>query len=196
MLKSMAKFTETGFVKIDGREYLWKALNRLSFENDKCTNCGICCRSGAPTIFSEEEIKIKSLRSDLAVEPLDGKHFQPKMGKKTDGDCIFLAPNNQCEIYNIRPKMCKKYPLQIAFFPKYIEVWASQECPTANNGVEIPEREVVEAIISTASPGSNVIKQATNVLTSFEELALKELGPKQDYVKRVLRANRRIFSSF
>lgn len=82
-----------------------------------CIKCAQCCRDIPFVELSSDEIA-----SIAEFKQLKPKQFINSKGPKIDGyflkykkngDCIFLntaTSNFFCEIYEVRPKICKDYP--------------------------------------------------------------------------------------
>ncbi len=76
----------------------WKSVSGW-----RCVRCGKCCSELDVPVSDEEENRLKKY----------GNVFRRgKIGvyiKKVNGRCVFLR-NNQCAIYDERPKACRRYP--------------------------------------------------------------------------------------
>lgn len=74
-----------------------------------CEKCGECCRLSDPIRIQDEEI--------LVYSQYFGNHFDKyvisKKGKwyfKKTKPCAFLSSTGRCNIYDIRPVVCRGYP--------------------------------------------------------------------------------------
>jgi len=87
-------------------------LHEEAFNQINCLNCANCCKTMGPRIVQKDIDRIsKSL--NLKPEFLIKKYLRID----EDGDyvfqsmpCPFLAEDNYCMIYEVRPKACAKYP--------------------------------------------------------------------------------------
>ena len=82
------------------------------FENFNCLGCANCCKTTGPLFTDKDILRIAKYFSMRPSEFTD-QYLQVD----EDGDyvlkivpCIFLADNNYCSIYNVRPKACKEFP--------------------------------------------------------------------------------------
>ena len=83
-----------------------------AFEKIDCLDCANCCKSISPIITDKD---IQRIAKHLKVKP--SKFVDEYLNLDEDGDyvykeqpCPFLAPDNYCFIYNVRPKACAEYP--------------------------------------------------------------------------------------
>jgi Fe-S-cluster containining protein len=82
------------------------------FAEIDCLSCANCCKTTGP-LFTARDIDRISRQFNL-----DPKTFiQQYLRQDEDGDmvlqvlpCPFLDTDNQCRIYDIRPKACREYP--------------------------------------------------------------------------------------
>ena len=78
-----------------------------------CTTCANCCKTMTPT-FSKADILRISMH--LRMSPKDFKakwlHQDPDNGDWVNNQvpCQFLAPDNRCGIYEVRPLDCAEFP--------------------------------------------------------------------------------------
>src|SRR3989338_6250988 len=95
-------------------------LNKSTF---RCDSCAQCCKAFDVKLFKEDIRRIKKAGydEDFFMEP-DGISRKPNdyVLRKQNGQCVFLGKRSgkyYCKIYDIRPKICRKYP----FFGKDVE---------------------------------------------------------------------------
>jgi uncharacterized protein len=96
-----------------------KALDRIVqdlhnefFSNFSCLNCANCCKTIGPRLNEKD---IDRIAKHLKMKP---KAFiEQYVNKDEDHDyvfrdhpCPFLLHDNQCMIYDSRPKACREYP--------------------------------------------------------------------------------------
>ena len=82
------------------------------FEKIDCLDCANCCKTTSP-IFTKKDIEriSKSFRIktrqfiDTYLNVDDDQDYVLK-----SSPCTFLADDNTCTIYDVRPKACKEYP--------------------------------------------------------------------------------------
>lgn len=121
--------------------------HELRFE---CTQCGDCCkRPGALYLSSEEAASIAAyLGVSLAYfydEYLEGN--PPHIYNAPGHACSFLAEDNSCSIYPVRPTQCKTYP----FWPHILEnqeTWEAERrvCEGIGRGSIVEENRVQESL--------------------------------------------------
>jgi len=80
-----------------------------------CTRCGECCRTSNPIDFTKEELRAVAKRLGTSY-----KRLKRKLRARPRGDgaimvpgkpCPFLEGRNHCTIYDLRPMVCRLYPL-------------------------------------------------------------------------------------
>ena len=87
-------------------------LHEEAFSIIDCTQCANCCKAVSPQFLKAD---IGRIAEHLGMEPAD---FQAKyLHADEDGDlflkslpCPFLAADNRCTIYELRPRNCADYP--------------------------------------------------------------------------------------
>lgn len=90
-----------------------KQLHEEAFEYIDCLKCGNCCKVSQPLI-SKSDLKRIAEYLDLSPTQLKEKYLElneeDQWVTKTK-PCPFLnLENNQCNIYEVRPKVCKEFP--------------------------------------------------------------------------------------
>lgn len=93
-------------------DVVMQELHEEVFERTDCLTCANCCKTTSP-IFTNKDIERIA------------KHFRMPIIKFTDtylqmdeddwwvlksAPCTFLAEDNSCTIYDVRPKACREYP--------------------------------------------------------------------------------------
>ena len=88
------------------------ALHSDVFSKIDCLQCANCCKTTGP-LFTLADITRISKKLGLSASKFQDQYLQ----MDEDGDmvlqqtpCAFLAPNNECSIYEFRPKACRSYP--------------------------------------------------------------------------------------
>lgn len=82
------------------------------FQEIDCMQCANCCKTTGP-LFTPKDVE--RISKNLRMKPKD---FEARF-LQTDEDqdlvlqnlpCWFLGENNECTIYEFRPKACREYP--------------------------------------------------------------------------------------
>ena len=82
----------------------------LEVRGDKhpCQKCAACCRGGIIEVAIEDALREPKILN--RAELLDGRGRLPPEEwnwlLNPGGRCVFLPPNNCCEIYATRPEVC------------------------------------------------------------------------------------------
>ena len=105
-------FTRLKKQKPKDLDFVMADLHDEVFDEVDCLDCANCCRSLGPRITDKDIVRIaKSLRikgADVVEQYLrideDGDYVFKSM------PCPFLAADNYCLIYDVRPKACREYP--------------------------------------------------------------------------------------
>ena len=86
--------------------------HKAVFKELDCLECANCCKTTSP-IFLQEDIGRISSYLKIKVGYFISKYLE----MDEDGDfvlqkapCAFLAEDNKCKIYDVRPKACSEYP--------------------------------------------------------------------------------------
>ncbi len=110
--------------------------------NFDCTGCGNCCFTWPVPLTDADMSRICSLSlPGLKEEPvhivktgtpgsLSQKSFSTALGKRKDGKCQFLAPDNRCQIHlqygeEAKPSMCRLFPYTFTSTPAGVYAAAS-----------------------------------------------------------------------
>ncbi|MFK8266173.1 YkgJ family cysteine cluster protein [Capnocytophaga cynodegmi] len=77
-----------------------------------CLTCANCCKTTGPLLTN---IDIERISKHLRLKPSDFITKYLKIDEENDYifqsmPCPFLAPDNYCLIYDVRPKACREYP--------------------------------------------------------------------------------------
>ncbi|MBB6459213.1 YkgJ family cysteine cluster protein [Flammeovirga kamogawensis] len=83
------------------------------FETFDCLSCANCCKTISPVVTATD---VRRIAKHLRIK--ETEVLSEYMSVDSDGDyvmnrqpCPFLEDNNECSIYDVRPKACKEYPL-------------------------------------------------------------------------------------
>ncbi|PGH39600.1 MAG: zinc/iron-chelating domain-containing protein [Candidatus Nephrothrix sp. EaCA] len=87
-------------------------LHEEVFSEINCLNCANCCKTVSP-IFYQNDIE----RAAKALRLKPSQMIEKYLRIDEDNDyvlqtapCPFLTENNECRIYESRPKACREYP--------------------------------------------------------------------------------------
>ncbi len=91
---------------------IMEKLHDDEFKKSDCLQCANCCKTTSP-IFTKKDIEriSKSFRIktrqfiDTYLNVDDDQDYVLK-----SSPCTFLADDNTCNIYEVRPKACQEYP--------------------------------------------------------------------------------------
>lgn len=122
--------------KIDKKKALraLPVLHEEAFEKIDCLTCARCCKNYSPR-FKMPDIK----RIAKHVGMKESQFITTYLRQDEDGDyvvkstpCPFLAENNECGIYDVRPSDCARFPYtdeDVLFKRKSITLKNSEFCP-------------------------------------------------------------------
>ena len=111
--------------------------------NGECSGCGRCCTNILP--LSQKEIqKIKSYIGQYKVTPVNRNNV---LTKEYSNVCPFLSKENKCNIYKVRPEICKRFIC--SKFKNNVKNKINTEPPPSPKPVNIPAK--IPIIISNIS---------------------------------------------
>lgn len=86
------------------------AVRRVQFD---CLACGACCRNNRVVLDDGDVARFAAAgRDDLGRMPYARRHDgKLVMRLVRDGRCQHLKGHNRCGIYEIRPTMCRDFPV-------------------------------------------------------------------------------------
>ena len=98
--------------KPKGLDKVTNHLHREAFSHINCLDCANCCKTLGPRIVQKDIDRISkflNLKPDELIAQYlrideDGDHVFKSM------PCPFLADDNNCLVYEVRPKACADYP--------------------------------------------------------------------------------------
>ncbi len=83
-----------------------------------CVRCGQCCRREGQVRLQHREIEVIAKQLCLAVATFtaDFTRLAPNrsgliLTTAPGGACIFLQPDNTCRIHDVKPHICRNYPV-------------------------------------------------------------------------------------
>ncbi len=88
-------------------------LHQEAFSIVDCMKCANCCRTLRPIVTEEDIARIAGhlgmARDEFVAAYLERDEEQDRYRTKTT-PCPFLAEDNRCTIYSVRPEKCQGYP--------------------------------------------------------------------------------------
>ncbi|XLS28433.1 YkgJ family cysteine cluster protein [Flavobacteriaceae bacterium M23B6Z8] len=89
-----------------------RELHHETFEEIDCLSCANCCKTTGPLFTAAD---IERIAKYLKLKP--GVFIEKYLREDEEGDmvleqvpCTFLASDNYCMIYDVRPKACREFP--------------------------------------------------------------------------------------
>lgn len=87
-------------------------LHEAAFSRINCLDCAACCKNYSPR-FKTPDIK----RVSKHLKMKEGDFIETYLSLDTEGDyvvnskpCPFLGADNYCQIYDVRPSDCERFP--------------------------------------------------------------------------------------
>lgn len=82
------------------------------FDNIDCLQCANCCKTTSP-VFTDKDID--RIARHVRIKPSELVESHLHLDDENDyvlnsSPCTFLAGDNTCLIYDVRPKACREYP--------------------------------------------------------------------------------------
>jgi Fe-S-cluster containining protein len=107
--KYFAKLKKKTPKKLD---LVMQELHEKEFERTDCLKCANCCKTSSP-IFTDKDIS----RISKHLRMKEHRFIEQYLERDNDDftvlqsvPCTFLDTDNNCFIYDVRPKACKEYP--------------------------------------------------------------------------------------
>ncbi len=140
------KETRKFFIKLKNKppkdlDRTMEKLHDKEFSNTDCLECANCCKTTGP-LFTDKDVERISKSMKMKAVQFEDQYLR----KDEDGDlvlkevpCAFLAADNYCMIYDVRPKACREYPhTGQKKFQNYTDITLKnvEICPAAYNIVE------------------------------------------------------------
>ena len=93
-------------------DLLMQDLHEQTFQEVDCLACANCCKTTSPIITDRD---VKRISKHLRMKPADFEQQYLRIDEDNDfvykgAPCPFLADDNYCLIYDVRPKACSEYP--------------------------------------------------------------------------------------
>jgi hypothetical protein len=93
-------------------DHMFQDKHEEVFACTDCLKCANCCKTTGP-LFTQKDIE--RIAAHLRLKP--GQFVEQYLRIDEDNDyvlqslpCAFLAADNYCGIYEVRPKACREYP--------------------------------------------------------------------------------------
>lgn len=152
LAKDKHKETKNFFAKLKKKppkqlDYLMQELHEQEFRKTDCLKCANCCKTTGP-LFTDKDIERISKHFKMKQQPFVDQFL--RLDEENDYvlqsvPCTFLGENNECSIYEVRPKACREFPhtdrkkfQQISNLTlKNVEI-----CPAAFNIVEEMKKRI------------------------------------------------------
>lgn len=116
-VKDNKKIHRNFFIKLRKKtpktlDAIMEKLHEEEFKKTDCLQCANCCKTTSP-IFTNKDIE----RISKAFRIKTRQFIDTYLNLDEDQDyvlksspCTFLAADNSCTIYDVRPKACREYP--------------------------------------------------------------------------------------
>lgn len=105
------------FSKLESRppknlDYMMQDLHHAEFKRTDCLECANCCKTTGP-LFTNADIQ--RISKFLRLKPQGFIETYLRIDEEDDHvlqqvPCTFLAADNHCSIYEVRPKACREFP--------------------------------------------------------------------------------------
>ena len=93
-------------------DYIMQDLHVDEFERTDCLECANCCKTTGP-LFTDKDVDRIAKHFRMKTQQFINEYLRVD----EDNDyvlqsvpCTFLANDNYCSIYDVRPKACKEFP--------------------------------------------------------------------------------------
>jgi len=111
-------------------------LHRDAFEKIDCLDCARCCKNHSPQFKTPD---LKRISKHLRLK--EGEFIEQYLKLDEDNDyvlksspCTFLNDDNTCQIYEVRPSDCARYPYtdeDVFLKRKALTLKNTEVCPAA-----------------------------------------------------------------
>ncbi|MDO5608805.1 MAG: YkgJ family cysteine cluster protein [Capnocytophaga sp.] len=128
-------------------DYITQEIHDEVFAQTDCLSCANCCKTTGP-LFTN--IDIERISKHLRLKPQAFVEHYLRIDEDNDYvlqsvPCAFLASDNYCLIYDVRPKACREYPhtdRKKIFQIGNLTIKNTEICPAAYKIVEEMKRRV------------------------------------------------------
>ncbi|SHG37839.1 hypothetical protein SAMN05444483_11057 [Salegentibacter echinorum] len=124
-----------------------KEMHEEEFSRTECLNCANCCKTTGP-LFTNKDIERICKHLKLKPQQFIEKYLRVDEDRDyvlQEVPCTFLAADNYCLIYDVRPKACREFPhTNRKDFHKISKLTLKNSaiCPAAYNIVEEMKRRI------------------------------------------------------
>lgn len=124
-----------------------KEMHEEEFSRTNCLDCANCCKTTGP-LFTNKDIERISKHLKLKPQQFIEQYLRIDEDKDyvlQEVPCTFLAADNYCLIYDVRPKACREFPhTDRKDFHKIsnLTIKNTAICPAAYNIVEEMKRRI------------------------------------------------------
>lgn len=93
-------------------DYVMQELHDEEFKKTDCLQCANCCKTTGP-LFTDKDIERISKHFRLKPQKFINQYL--RVDEENDYvlqsvPCTFLGADNNCSIYDVRPKACSEFP--------------------------------------------------------------------------------------
>lgn len=93
-------------------DYVMQELHDAEFRRTDCLECANCCKTTGP-LFTDADVE--RIAKHLKLKPQQFISQYLRIDEDNDYvlqevPCTFLAADNYCLIYDVRPKACREFP--------------------------------------------------------------------------------------
>lgn len=91
---------------------IMEKLHEDEFQKTDCLQCANCCKTTSP-IFTKKDIERISKAFRIKTRQFTDTYLYLDEDQDyvlKSSPCTFLADDNTCTIYDVRPKACREYP--------------------------------------------------------------------------------------
>lgn len=93
-------------------DYQVQEVHEEVFSKIDCLNCANCCKTTGP-LFTPKDVERISKHLRMKESDFEAKYLRVDEDKDLvlqNLPCHFLASDNTCLIYDVRPKACREFP--------------------------------------------------------------------------------------
>lgn len=87
-------------------------LHEVEFQKTDCLTCANCCKTTGP-LFTDKDVE--RIAKHFRLKPQQFIETYLRVDEENDYvlqsvPCTFLGADNECSIYEVRPKACREFP--------------------------------------------------------------------------------------
>lgn len=131
-----------------GLDYVVQELHKKEFQKTDCLTCANCCKTTSP-LFTNKDVERISKHLKMSMIKFTEEYLmidEDDWWVLKTAPCTFLAHDNSCLIYDVRPKACAEYPhTNRKKFHQLTDLTLNnvEICPAAFNIVEEMKKRVL-----------------------------------------------------